>query len=95
MDITQVLLIIALSITTILVVAVGLQLISTLKDFRRALKKTSNFIGDLEKREKKPAGKTEKTASLKKNISVHSIIDKIRILAPQNESKRKKFFIKD
>lgn len=49
MDTTQILLTIVLTITTILLIVIGLQLIFILKDFRRILKRINNIIDQTEK----------------------------------------------
>lgn len=49
MDTTQLLLTVVLTITTILLIVVGIQLIFILRDFRSLLKKVNNIIDELEK----------------------------------------------
>lgn len=49
MDTTQLLLTVVLTITTILLIVVGIQLIFVLKDLRITLKKVNKIIGGFEK----------------------------------------------
>lgn len=49
MDTTQLLLTVVLTVTTILLIIIGIQLIFILKDFRNLLKKTNNIVDELEK----------------------------------------------
>jgi len=49
MDTTQLLLTVVLTITTIFLVIVGIQLIFILRDFRRLLKKVNSIVDELEK----------------------------------------------
>lgn len=49
MDTTQLLLSVVLTVTTILLIVVGIQLIFILKDLRQLLKKVNNIVEDLEK----------------------------------------------
>ena len=49
MDTTQLLLTVVLTVTTILLVVVGIQLIFILKDFRKLLKRVNNIVDQLEK----------------------------------------------
>ena len=49
MDTTQLLLTVVLTVTTILLIVVGIQLIFILKDFRSLLKKVNNIVDELEK----------------------------------------------
>ena len=49
MDTTQLLLSVVLTVTTILLIVVGIQLIFILKDLRQLLKKVNNIVDDLEK----------------------------------------------
>jgi len=49
MDTTQLLLTVVLTITTILLIVVGIQLIFILRDFRSLLKKVNNITDELEK----------------------------------------------
>lgn len=92
MDSGQLLLTIAITITTILVVLTGIQMLFALKELRRAIKKSGNMIWRLDKhQEKEPAKKDHG----KKQATIHSVLDKIRILVPSSEAKNKRFFIKE
>jgi hypothetical protein len=91
MDSIQFLLIAILMITTILMIVVGIQLISTLNEIRKSLKKTNDFKPDKISKHQADI----KRHSNKRNYSgIHSVIDKIRVLSPATQ-KRKKFFVKD
>ena len=94
MDAPQFLLIVAITVTTILVVVTGLQLIFVLRELRSAIKKNGHLLANLEKKEIKEEKAKEKKYQ-KKLSTLHSILGKIRILAPSNSSKNKRFFIKD
>lgn len=94
MDAPQFLLIVAITITTILVVITGLQLIFVLRELRTAIKKNGHLLIHLEKKEDK-VEKTKEKKYQKKPTTLHSILGKIRILTPSHSSKNKRFFIKD
>lgn len=49
MDTTQLLLSVVLTVTTILLIVVGIQLIFILKDLRQLLRKANHIVEDLEK----------------------------------------------
>jgi len=49
METTQLLLTIVLTITTILLIVIGIQLIFILKDIRKLLKKVNNIVDEMEK----------------------------------------------
>jgi hypothetical protein len=93
MESSQLLLTIAITITTILVVLTGLQLMFVLKELRRALKESKHSIWRPDKHEEKETRHVKDHS--KKMVSIHSVLDKIRILAPSHSSKNKKFFIKE
>jgi len=96
MEINQLLITVALTVTTLLVVAVGLQLIFALKELRTAIKKAGILIDDLEKEEMKfTQDKTKDKTLVKKHLALHSILDKMRILTPRHTAKTKKVFTKD
>lgn len=83
MDTTQFLLSTAVTITTILLVIVSLQLISLLKQFKKdhVIKKSENL----------PTIR-KKDITMKKRVNLHSLLEKIKILTPYNRSSKKKFF---
>jgi hypothetical protein len=84
-------LIAVLMITTILMIVVGIQLVSTLNEIRKSLKTTNNLKPDKTNKHQTDIRKH----SDKRNYSgIHSVIDKIRVLSPATQ-KRKKFFVKD
>lgn len=93
MESSQLLLTIAITITTILVVITGLQLMFVLKELRKALKESKHAIWKIDKHEEKQLkhGKEHH----RKSITIHSVLDKIRILSPSQTSGSKKFFIKE
>lgn len=96
MDTTQFLLTIILTITTVLSVIIGLQLVFVLREIRLTVKKIGTFVEDLENIElKKDVSPEKKQLFKKKHLALHSIIDKIRILSPNLSVKTKKFFIKE
>ncbi|MBI5122259.1 hypothetical protein HZA75_00210 [Candidatus Roizmanbacteria bacterium] len=82
MDTTQFLLSTAVTITTILLIIVSLQLISLLKQLK-SNPKSDHVI-------KKPENK--KSHIVKKKINLTSLLGKIKILTPHNHSLKKKFF---
>lgn len=49
MDSTQLLLTVVLSVTTVLLVFIGIQLVFVLRELRKALKKVNNIIDNFEK----------------------------------------------
>ena len=96
MDTTQFLLTITLTITTVLLVITGLQLVFVLREVRLTVKKIGSFVDDLDNVESKKETTPEKKQLIKKkHLALHSIIDKIRILSPNLSLKTKKFFVKE
>ena len=91
MDSIQLLLIAILIITTILMIVVGIQLISTLSEIRKTVKINSMKPEKINRHEVN----IKKNSDKKRYSGMHSIIDKMRILSPVLHSKRKKFFVKD
>jgi len=88
MDTIQLLLIIILTITTILMIVVGVQLIVTLKEIRKSLLQTK-------KDHKLDNKQTQKDNTHKKNhLSIHAVMGRINSLSPKLNEKNKKFFIK-
>lgn len=91
MDTTQLLLSTAVTITTILLIIVGIQLISLLKQLKgntkndHAVKKPENPLRQLA-----DGGKKDKM--IKKKVNLTSLLEKIKILAPYDRSPKKKFF---
>lgn len=90
MDTTQLLLSTAVTITTVLLIIVSLQLISLLKQLK------SNIKNDhvVKKLESPPAG-GKKDKAIKKKVNLTSLLEKIKILTPHNHSSKKKFFKSD
>lgn len=82
MDTTQFLLSTAVTITTILLIIVSIQLISLLKQLKNNAK--NDYVI------KKPESK--KGHIIKKKVSLTSLLEKIKILMPHNHSLKKKFF---
>ncbi len=82
MDTTQLLLSTAVTITTVLLIIVSVQLISLLKQLK------SNPENDYVI--KKPENK--KSHIIKKKVNLTSLLEKIKILAPYDRSPKKKFF---
>ena len=96
MEINQLLITVALTVTTLLVVAVGLQLIFALKELRKTIKKAAVLIDDIENGEIKMSSDMVKDkVIIKKHLALHSILDKMRILTPRHTAKNKKLFVKD
>lgn len=96
MDTTQFLLTAVLTITTVLLIIIGLQLVFVLKEIRLTIKKIGVFVDDLENIESKKEVSPEKKQLIKKkHLALHSILDKIRILSPNLSLKTKKFFVKE
>ncbi len=87
MDTTQFLLSTAVTITTILLIIVSLQLISLLKQLKSNPK--SDHV--VKKPESPPAG-GKKSHIIKKKVNLTSLLEKIKILTPHNHSPKKKFF---
>lgn len=93
MESSQLLLIIAITITTILIVVVGLQLIFFLRELRRAIGKNGEVISHLDK--KHAASQKHEVSRHRSSPTLHGILDRIRILSPHDNSKNKRFFIKE
>jgi len=85
MDTAQFLLSTAVTITTVLLILVSLQLISLLKQLKGNIK-NDHVV-------KKPEYKKDKV--LKKKVNLTSLLEKIKILTPYNHSSKKKFFKSD
>lgn len=92
MDSSQLLLTVAITITTILVVLTGLQLLFAVKELRQAIKATGNMIWKLDRPQEK---EVRHKSHPKKQATLHAVLDKIRFLAPNQGNRSKKFFIKD
>ncbi|MGB9883055.1 MAG: hypothetical protein ACPLRN_00875 [Microgenomates group bacterium] len=93
MDTSQFYLIIILTIITILTTIVGIQLIFTLKELRKAIKKVVEFIDNFDqvkKNHEEPKVKMEKKIS-----TIKTVIDKIKSLSPSFYQKTKKIFKKN
>ncbi len=87
MDTTQFLLSTAVTITTILLIIVSLQLISLLKQLK------SNPKSDhVVKKPESPSAGGKKSHIIKKKVNLTSLLEKIKILTPHNHSPKKKFF---
>lgn len=82
MDTTQFLLSTAVTITTILLIIVSIQLISLLKQLKSNTK--NDYVI------KKPESK--KGHIIKKKVNLTSLLEKIKILMPHSRSLKKKFF---
>ena len=82
MDMTQFLLSTAVTITTILLIMVSLQLISLLKHLKNSPKN--------ELMVKKPENKKNNITN--KKVSLINLLEKIKILTPRHHSPKKKFF---
>ncbi|PIQ72941.1 hypothetical protein COY13_02365 [Candidatus Roizmanbacteria bacterium CG_4_10_14_0_2_um_filter_36_35] len=96
MDTTLFLLTAVITITTVLLVIIGLQLVFVLREIRLTVKKIGVFVEDLENIESKKEIPAEKKQLIrKKHLALHSILDKIRILSPSLSLKTKKFFVKE
>jgi hypothetical protein len=96
MDTTQFLLTLTLTITTVLLVIIGLQLVFVLREIRLTVKKIGNFVNELENIDiRKDVSPDKKHIIKKKHLALHSILDKIRILSPNLSLKTKKFFVKE
>ncbi|KKQ24332.1 MAG: hypothetical protein US40_C0005G0006 [Candidatus Roizmanbacteria bacterium GW2011_GWC2_37_13] len=96
MDTTQFLLTAVLTITTVLLIIIGLQLVFVLKEIRSTIKKIGVFVEDLENVDfKKEVPAEKKQLIRKKHLALHSILDKIRILSPNLSLRTKKFFVKE
>ncbi len=96
MDTTQLLLTIVLTVTTVLMVVIGLQLIFVLREIRKTIKKIGVFVDEIEEVESKKEVPNQKKQQLqKKHLALHSILDKIKFLSPSLSMKSKKFFVKE
>ncbi len=83
MDTAQFLLSTAVTITTVLLILVSLQLISLLKQLKKdhVINKSGN-----------PPIVGKKDKVVKKKVNLTSLLEKIKILMPHNHSLKKKFF---
>jgi hypothetical protein len=83
MDATQFLLSTAVTITTVLLIIVSVQLISLLKQLKKdhVIKKSEH-----------PSIVGKKDIVIKKKVNLHSLLEKIKILTPHKHSSKKKFF---
>jgi len=92
MDTTQFFLSIILTITTILLIIIGVQLIFILKELKKTIKKTGKFVIDSEivTASDKKDHHQKKQFVEKKHSSFYSLLQKIKILSPPNP-KTKKF----
>ena len=79
---TQLLLSTAVTITTILLIIVSIQLVSLLKQLKNNPKNELTV--------KKPENKKNHIAN--KKVSLTTLLEKIKILAPRHHSQKKKFF---
>lgn len=82
MDATQLLLSVAVTITTALLIVVGLQLISLLRHYKHSSRSQPE--------PKKPEIKKDKI--VQKKINLTSLLGKIKILTPSVHSNKKRFF---
>ncbi len=89
MDTTQFLLSTAVTITTILLIIVSVQLISLLKQLKKGHFKVDSHI--VKSRENPPAG-GKKEKSVKKKENLNSLLEKIKNLSPHKHLSKKKFF---
>ena len=87
MDTTQLLLSTAVTITTVLLILVSLQLIYLLKQLKGSIKNDRVVKNP----ENLPAG-GKKDKVIKKKVNLTSLLEKIKILTPHNHSPKKKFF---
>jgi hypothetical protein len=91
MDTTQLLFSTAVTITTVLLILVSLQLISLLKQLKKNAEKDHNTKkSDNLLHQSADSGKKEKI--IKKKANLTSLLDKIKILIPPDHSHKKKFF---
>ena len=83
MDATQFLLSTAVTITTILLIIVSIQLISLLKQLKKdhVIDKSGN-----------PPTIRKKDIVIKKRVNLHSLLEKIKNLSPHKHLSKKKFF---
>lgn len=96
MDTTQFLLTVILTVTTLLMVIIGIQLIFVLKELRKTIKKISIFVDDIEEAELKNDLPDHKKQTIRKKGAVlHSLMDRIKFLSPNISLKTKKFFVKE
>ncbi len=93
MDQTEIIAIIIITITTILMIAVGIQLISLIKDLRKTIKKIYYSL-DEEDLKKSPHKAGDKKTH-KKILIINSILDKIKVLTLDLRNKPKKVFVKE
>ncbi len=87
MDTTQFLLSTAVTITTILLIIVSIQLISLLKQLK-SNPKNDHII----KKQESPSVGGKKSHIIKKKVNLTSLLEKIKILMPHSHSLKKRFF---
>lgn len=88
---TQFLLSTSVTITTILLIIVSIQLISLLKQLKNN-PKNDHEIKKPESPLRQLADGGKKSHIVKKKINLTSLLEKIKILTPHNHSLKKKFF---
>lgn len=93
MDQTEIITIIIITITTILMIAIGIQLISLIRDLRKTIKKIYYSLDEEDL--KKIPHKTGDKKTNKKVLIINSILDKIKVLTPDLRNKPKKVFVKE
>jgi len=84
MDTTQLLLSTAVTITTILLIIVGVQLISLLKQLKK------DHVKEIDHKVKSPEIKKDKV--VKKRVSLTSLLEKMKNHISHSHSSKKKFF---
>lgn len=94
MDQTEIITLIILTITTVLMIFIGVQLISLIKELRKTIKKISHSLDD-ENFEKNNKKIHHKKNNHKKLLVINSILDKIKVLSPNLQNKSKKIFLKE
>lgn len=90
MDTTQFLLSTAVTITTILLIIVGIQLISLLKQLKSYPK--NDYIIKKQSPLRQSADGEKKDREIKKKVNLTSLLEKIKILTPHKNFPKKKFF---
>jgi len=95
MDTNQLLIIIIITITTILMTIVGIQLIFLLKELRKTIKKIGDDFDILKEEVKEKNDHQEKKLNNKKYLTIHSLLNKISFFSPKSPAKTKKLFVKD
>jgi hypothetical protein len=91
MDTTQLLLSTAVTITTILLIVVSIQLISLLKQLKGNIK-NDHVVKNPENPPRQSADGGKKDKVIKKKVNLTSLLEKIKILTPYDHSPKKKFF---